>query len=448
VGEAEGLRRAMSRKRSEAAIEAYHVRFVEGAKRKHGVEDEAAERVWEMVKGFSGFGFPKAHGAAFGLLAYQSTWLRVHYTQEFLCALLNEQPMGFYPPDALVHEAQRRGVEVHPPDINESGVECAIEPGSTLPDLGVRIGLGYVRGVRAQDAENLVAARTRGGRFRGLSDFASRAGCGAAALELLAWSGACDTLAVGGGAAGGRAGGTASGPLRPGFARRVALWQLGVTAPGRTVPGGTQLALPLDLPAPPSLRDLTEWEAMLADYGTTGLTTGAHPLSLLRERMAPDTVTSRDLEELQHGQHVRIGGLVVARQRPGTASGIVFLLLEDEYGTINLVVPPQIYERHRLVVRTEPLMLVSGKVEKLAAAGGAINVLVDWVGSIDAPDQIVAEIKDFSMLDEQVRRGLAEQKAAAAAAGGRPAASDTGGEAEDFRAVAPPIMSFASGRRR
>jgi error-prone DNA polymerase len=447
VGEAEGLRRAMSRKRSEAAIEAYHARFVEGAKRKHGVGDETAERVWEMVKGFSGFGFPKAHGAAFGLLAYQSTWLRVHYTQEFLCSLLNEQPMGFYPPDALVHEAQRRGIEVHPPDVNESGVECEIEPGSTLPDLGVRIGLGYVRGVRAQDAEDLVAARTRGGRFRGLSDLASRAGCGAAALELLAWSGTCDTLAV--------PGGHVSGHLRPGFARRVALWQLGVMAPGRSVPGGTQLALPLDLPAPPTLRDLTEWEAMLADYGTTGLTTRAHPLALLRERMAPDTVTSRDLEQLDHGRRVRIGGLVVARQRPGTASGIVFLLLEDEYGTINLVVPPQIYECHRLVVRTEPLMLVSGKLEKLAAAGGAINILVDWVGSINAPDQIVAEIKDFSMLDEQVRRGLAEQKAAAAGraglvpAGGTGAGgTGTGGEAEDFRAVAPPIMSFASGRRR
>jgi error-prone DNA polymerase len=420
---------------------------VDGAKRKHGVEDETAERVWEMVKGFSGFGFPKAHGAAFGLLAYQSTWLRVHYTQEFLCSLLNEQPMGFYPPDALVHEAQRRGIAVHPPDVNESGVECEIEPGSTLPDLGVRVGLGYVRGVRAQDAEDLVAARTRGGRFRGLSDLASRAGCGAAALELLAWSGACDTLAVGGGVAGGRTGGTVSGLLRPGFARRVALWQLGVMSPGRSVPGGTQLALPLDLPAPPSLRDLTEWEAMLADYGTTGLTTRAHPLALLRERMAPDTITSRDLEQLDHGRRVRIGGLVVARQRPGTASGIVFLLLEDEHGTINLVVPPQIYERHRLVVRTEPLMLVSGKLEKLAAAGGAINILVDWVGSIDAPDQIVAEIKDFSMLDEQVRRGLAEQKAAAAAGGGVAGASASG-EAEDFRAVAPPIMSFASGRRR
>src|SRR5207245_611047 len=128
VGEAEGLRRAMSRKRSEAAIQAYHDRFINGARSKHGVDEETAERVWEMVKGFSGFGFPKAHGAAFGLLAYQSTWLRVHYTQEFLCALLNEQPMGFYPPDSLIHEAQRRGVKVLPPDVNHSDAQRTVTP--------------------------------------------------------------------------------------------------------------------------------------------------------------------------------------------------------------------------------------------------------------------------------------------------------------------------------
>ncbi len=422
IGEGEGLRRAMSRKRSEAAIMAYRERFVTGAQRKHGVDAETAERVWEMVKGFSGFGFPKAHGAAFGLLAYQSTWLRVHYPREFLCALLNEQPMGFYPPDALVHEAQRRGIEVAPPDINESDLECRDRVGSAPR---VRIGLGYVRGVRAQEVTALVAARRAAGRFRSLSDLASRTGSGAASLELLAWSGACDSLAA-----------EQAGVLqhRPGAARRVALWQLGVVTPGRRVPGGTQLALPLDLPAPPRLRELSEWERMLADYAATGLTTGTHPLGLLRERLAGDVATSADLGNLEHGQRVRVGGLVVARQRPGTASGVVFILLEDEHGTINLIVPPKVYERHRLTVRTEPLMLAEGKLERFAAAGGGINVLVDRVDSIDAPDRLLADIKDFSMLDEQVRRGLAEQKAA--------------GEAEDFRAVAPPVMSFASGRRR
>ncbi|MGO9959075.1 MAG: DNA polymerase III subunit alpha [Solirubrobacteraceae bacterium] len=432
AGEAEGLRRAMSRKRSEAAIQAYHERFVAGAQRRHGVDVETAERVFAMVKGFSGFGFPKAHGAAFGLLAYQSTWLRVHYSREFLCSLLNEQPMGFYPPDALVHEAQRRGIEVQPPDVNESGLECDLDPVSGA----VRIGLGYVRGVREQEVAELVAARRAHGRFRGLADLASRAGAGSSSLELLAWSGACDSLAGLGGA-------------RPGSARRVALWQLGVVTPGHRVPGGTQLALPLDLPAPPQLRELSEWERMLADYGSLGLTVRTHPLALLRPRMGSDVVNSRELEQLPHGRRVRVGGLVVARQRPGTASGIVFLLLEDEVGVINLIIPPKVYERHRLTVRTEPLMLAEGRLERFAAAGGAINVLVDRVAPIDAPDRLLAEIKDFSMLDEQVRRGLAEQRAgvgeATAAAAG---VHGQGSEAEDFRAVAPPVMSFASGRRR
>ena len=152
---------------------------------------------------------------------------------------------------------------------------------------------------------------------------------------------------------------------------------------------------------------------MLADYGTTGLTTSTHPLALLRDRLPADAVTSRDLETLEHGTRVRAGGLVVARQRPGTANGIVFILLEDEYGTINLIVPPPVYERHRLIVRTEPLMLIEGKLERFAAAGGTMNVLVDEVASIAAPDRMLAEVKDFSMLDEQVRRR------ARRAAGGR-----------------------------
>ena len=183
---------------------------------------------------------------------------------------------------------------------------------------------------------------------------------------------------------------------------------------------------------------------MLADYSSTGMTTRAHPIALLRGRLPPEAVRSRDLEGLPHASRVKIGGLVVARQRPGTANGIVFILLEDEHGTINLIIPSQVYERYRLIVRTEPLMLVEGKLERFAAAGGAINVLVDRVGSIAAPDQVLAEVKDFSMLDEQVRRGRAEQEAAR----NTKAEQDAAHEADDFRAVAPPVMSFASGRRR
>jgi error-prone DNA polymerase len=147
-------------------------------------------------------------------------------------------------------------------------------------------------------------------------------------------------------------------------------------------------------------------------------------------------VTSRELETLPHGQRVKVGGLVVARQRPGTANGIVSILLEDEFGTINLIVPAKLYESHRLIVRTEPLTLAEGKLERLPAAGGAISVLVDKVGSIVAPDRVVAEVKDFSLLDERER---ARKQAAG------PAQSQ---DPEDFRAVAPPVMSFAAGRRR
>jgi len=414
VGEAEGLRRAMSRKRSAEAIEAHHRRFVQGAMARHAdVGEELAERVFQMVSGFSGFGFPKAHGAAFGLLAYQSTWLRVHYGPEFLCALLDEQPMGFYPPDALIHEAQRRGIEILAPDVNASAAGCEVTPGGA-----VRIGLGYVLGVRADEIAALVAARETGGPFASLEDLASRAGVGRPALERLAWAGACDPLAGGD--------------------RRVALWQLGVAAPAINVRGreGTQLALVLDLPQPPALQALPAWEAMIADYATTGLTATTHPIGLLRRRLDGDGAVGIDaLARLAHGAPVRVAGLVVARQRPGTAKGVLFLLLEDEHGTVSVVVSPQVYERHRLAVRTEPLLLVEGRLERHASAGGAINVLARSVERLEVSGRVAADVKDISPLDEAE---LARQTEAGRAATG------TG----DFRAVAPAVQSFAAGRRR
>ncbi len=424
-GEAEGLRRAMSRKRSAAAIEGYHQRFVEGAARTHGVDAETAERVYSMIVGFSGFGFPKAHGAAFGLLAYQSTWLRVHYGPEFLCALLNEQPMGFYASDTLAHEAQRRGIPMLPADVNESAAECAV-----AADGSVRIGLGYVAGVRSDEVAALVAAREEGGRFRSLADLASRAGAGRPSLEKLAWAGACDALAGidGSGASANRA-------------RRSALWQLGVAAPGDPVREGTQLALPLDTPAPPELRELAPWESMVADYATTGLTLGEHPLALLRGQMPEGAVSCRDLERMRHEAQVTIGGLVVARQRPGTAKGIVFLLLEDEFGTINLIVPPDVYERHRLTVRTEPLILARGRLEKLAMAGGAINVFVKRLEPLVTPDQDVAGVVELA--ERRVAAAASEAAADRSAAGADPSEI-----LADFRGVAPAVQSFASGRRR
>jgi error-prone DNA polymerase len=162
------------------------------------------------------------------------------------------------------------------------------------------------------------------------------------------------------------------------------------------------------------------------------MTVRDHPLRLLRPSLPAEAVTSSDLHHLRHGRRVKIGGLVVARQRPGTASGIVFLLIEDEHGTTNLIVPPPVYERFRVTVRTEPLILAEGKLERLPAAGGAVNVLVERVTPIDVPDRPLAEVKDFHPLDEKERRRKEEEERSAA----------------DFRAVAPAVLSFASGRRR
>jgi error-prone DNA polymerase len=369
AGEAEGLRRAMSRRRSEAAIRAYEEKFLAGAAER-GATRETASTVWTQIVGFSGFGFPKAHSAAFGLLAYQSTWLRVHYHPEFLCALLNEQPMGFYPPDALVHEAQRRRVEVLPPCVVRSGAECMVEDGA------VRIGLGYVTGVKEAEVRAMVAERDGGGApgWRSLGDLAGRSGASAETLGRLAWAGACDALVEG----------------HEQGRRRRALWMLGVAVPGTQVPEGTQLALPLEPQEGPDLRALSAWERMLADYGSTGVTLREHPLELMRPGLPADLSTSTELETHPHGRRVRVAGLVIARQRPATAKGVTFMLLEDELGTINLIISPPVHDRFRLAVRSEPLVVASGRLERRE---GTANVIVDRIERLDRPDLPNAQVK-------------------------------------------------------
>ncbi len=414
-GEADGLRRAMSRKRSLEVLQRHRERFVEGAVRHRGVEREMAERVWQMVEGFAGFGFPKAHSAAFGLLAYQSTWLRVHYGPEFLCALLNEQPMGFYAPDSLVHEAEHRKIAILRLDVNASEVECAVQQGA------VRLGLGYIKDVASAEMHELVAERERNGPFADLGELAGRIGARQRTLEQLAWSGACDEIIGENG-------------------RRSALWQLGIAAPGLGADAGTQLALPLELPAAPRLRSLGRWQRLIADYATSGVTVGDHAMAILRERLhVPMLATSAQLARLPSGGAVAMAGLVIARQRPGTANGTMFLLFEDEWGTVNLVVPRVVYERHRYLARAEPLLLARGRVER---SEGVVNLIV----------------RELAALERFVSGGVegTEREAAAASVHRLPAGEPAGSEQEDeaaevgssMRAVAPPIQSFAMGRRR
>ncbi len=422
-GEADGLRRAMSRKRSHDEIQRHRERFLAGAQRHVGADRRAAERVWEMVEGFAGFGFPKAHGAAFGLLAYQSTWLRVHYGPEFLCSLLNEQPMGFYAPDSLVHEAEHRGIPMLGLDVNTSRVQCTVE--RVHAQLGVRLGLGYIKEVPATDAHGLVAERERSGPYRSLHDLAARAGVGQATLTQLAWSGACDSLVAAGAS-------SESSDAR----RRLALWQLGLATPAKTAPGGdtTQLALPLGLPAAPRLRPLGRWQKLIADYAASGVTIGEHALAILRERLAiPLLATSAQLSRLPPGCSVAVAGLVIARQRPGTAKGTMFLLFEDELGTINLIVPRPVYERHRQLARAEPLLLARGRLER---SEGVINLLVRELIALEDVLEPVAE-------DDRERTRIHQLPVGPSAPAERAAEV-----AASMRAVAPPIQSFASGRRR
>jgi error-prone DNA polymerase len=372
VGEAEGLRRAMSRKRSEAAMLRYRERFIEGAVGR-GVSRDVAEQVFGQIEGFSGFGFPKAHSAAFGLLAYQSTWLRVHYGPELLCALLNEQPMGFYPPDALVHEAQRRGLEVLPPDVNASELECRVETTGAVAGADgnppVRIGLGYVAEVAEADAEAVIAERRRGGSYRSVSDLAGRSGAGAAALQHFAWSGACDSLV--------EPGSPASSPADPDRdPRRPALWEAGGVARATRTGDGAQLALPLDGAPTPPLPSLGPWDRVVADYRTTGVTLDRHPMELLRTGLSSEVLSSDGIARTRHGVRVKVAGMVVARQRPATANGVVFMLLEDERGTINLIIPPPVVERFRLAVRTSGFVLAAGKLEHRE---GTTNVVVSRI---------------------------------------------------------------------
>ena len=280
----------------------------------------------------------------------------------------------------------------------------------------MRLGLGYVAGVRADDVRGIVAERQRGGAFRSVAELAARCSAQRDALERLAWSGACDSLVGGGDRAG-----------LDGRARRRALWLLGVAVPGESVRGGTQLALPLETGDAPELREMTPWERLLADYGSTKITLNEHPLELMRPGLDEDVLSSTALDRARHGSRVRVAGLVVARQRPATAKGVTFLLLEDETGTTNLIVPPPVYERCRAAVRAEPLVLAEGKLERRE---GVTNVVCDRVGRLERPDLPLGEVRHI-----EPRVAWSSESAE----GDRDAA------VADLRAVAPAGHSF--GRR-
>ncbi|HEY3278903.1 MAG TPA: OB-fold nucleic acid binding domain-containing protein, partial [Gemmatimonadales bacterium] len=362
-GQAEALRRAMSRRRSRELMGGFWEEFRAGAAAR-GVPEATAEKVFTQVIAFSEFGFPKSHAAAFGLLAYQSAWLRHYHPVEYYVALFNNQPMGFYSLDALGRDAQRNNVTVRLPDVNRSDVWCTVEPGVGSRERGaLRVGLGFVRNWSEETATAVVLERERRGPYRGVGDFVRRAppALKRTAIEALVWVGGCDEF---------------------GLTRRELLWQVGLWLPPKAERSGDgrgrhQLELSLSHPHEQlPFGGLDASERLLAEYATLGFSASGHPLSLVREALPPGLTASNRLSELEAGARCQVAGLVVARQRPETAKGFVFVLLEDEAGMSNVIVRPDVYDRYRAAVRGEPFLWVRGK---LAKDDGTVNVIAEEV---------------------------------------------------------------------
>jgi len=363
-GQAESLRRAMSRKRSKEALSGHWEEFREGSAA-NGVDESIAREVFAQVTAFSEFGFPKSHAVAFGLLAYQSAWLRHYYPVEFYVALFNNQPMGFYSLDALGRDARRNGIRTLLPDVNRSAVACTAEEGD------LRIGLGFVRGWGEEIAERVVAERERRGPFRSLVDFLRRtpAALKRPAIENLVWVGGFEEL---------------------GLTRRELLWQVGIwlgpDGDGERTGGRddhAQTELGLDDPyADRAFPDLDASDRMIAEYRMLRFSAEKHPLSLLEDALPEGTVSSHRLPDLRQGSTVRVAGLVTTRQRPGTAKGYVFVLMEDEHGPVNVIVKPDVYARDRNAVRMEPFLTVRGRLQK---DGATLNVIAERVEALRVP---------------------------------------------------------------
>ena len=262
--------------------------------------------------------------------------------------------MGFYPPASLVRDAERRGIEVRHPDLHRSHVESRLEDGA------VRVGLASITGLGEEGAAAVVREREANGPFGSVRDLARRLDLSQDRLERLVASGACDEL----------------GP------RRRLVWELGLAMRSASVRGGgRQLALDLHVGGVPVLPEPDAWELLVADYAHVGLSVREHPIARIRREL-DDVVSSADLYELRTGTKLALPGLAIARQRPASANGIVFLLLEDEFGLVNLILFPDVYERFRLLARTEPLLLTEGTLER---RDRNVNVLVESLAPLDAP---------------------------------------------------------------
>jgi len=342
-GDADQLRRAMSRSRSKEAMNRLRDRFVRGAMA-NGLSQEAAKDVFGQLEGFAGFGFCKSHAASFALVAYQTLFLKAYYAPEFFCALLNHQPMGFYSPEVLIGDARHHGVTILRADINRSNDECTLES-CNGQERALRLGLRYVHGLGEASRQRLLERRN-GQPFADLADLCRRVRLPRPMIENLIRSGTLDSLGV---------------------ERRSLLWQLGGL-------DYREEELEIDIPIiGAELPQLTEGESMGWDYELLGLAPGDHIVRLYRARLKEQGVlSSADLEQKKDGDNVRVAGMVVVRQKPPTAKGHVFITLEDEDGLVNLIVRPNVYARYREAVRNSLLLWAEGRLQRQGAAASVL----------------------------------------------------------------------------
>ncbi|MGE3066005.1 MAG: error-prone DNA polymerase [Variibacter sp.] len=341
--EADGLRRAMATFRHTGTIHTFREKFIAGMAR-NGYDPGFAERCFNQIEGFGEYGFPESHAASFAQLAYVSAWIKKHYPAVFACALLNSQPMGFYAPAQIVRDARDHGVQVLPVDINHSDPDCTLEPAPETQDrFALRLGLRQVSGLNTADAEKLVAARGNG--YADIRQLWRRASLRAAALEHLANADAFRSV---------------------GFDRRTALWDIKALPAAPPLPLFAALGEDEVFDEPDAnLTPMSLGEHVVEDYQTLQLSLKAHPMALLRHDMTQmGCVRCEELATRPNKRRLKVAGLVLVRQRPGTASGVIFATLEDETGIANIIVWPKVFETYRRVVLSASLLGVEGLLQR------------------------------------------------------------------------------------
>jgi len=347
-GEADQLRRAISAWRSDGRMESLGVRLQKGL-REAGLSEAFCGRLFAEIRGFAEYGFPESHAASFALLVYASAWLKARHPTEFACALLNAQPMGFYAPHSLVDDARRHGVTVRPPDPNVSGYDC------TVTDGELRLGLRMIEGVAEARARHLLEERERR-PFAGFADFVRRSGLPGGALRRLALAGSFEAF---------------------GLEAREALWRL-LAQEAWAFPEaeGAQGCLDLDAgdASAPEFPRQDGWERLSADYRAWGLSTQGHPMQALRALQKTRLPPLECVRSSPHGRRVRADGLVIVRQRPSTAQGVVFATLEDESGLLDLVFWKNVYERCRGILEGNAFVRVRGVFQR---DRDSVSVLVE-----------------------------------------------------------------------